>query len=61
MVSTRRFEREGFLTAEERAALDEVFEFDPRLFDLVLKRTVRGPGGERFPASVFEGGRGFAW
>ena len=54
MTSTRRLEREGLLTSSERQALDEVFRYDPRLFDLALKRTVRGPRGERFPASVFE-------
>ena len=53
LTSTRRLERAGLLTQAERVALDEVFEYDPRLFDLVLKRTLRGPHGERFPASVF--------
>jgi len=53
MISTRRFERAGLLKPEERKALDEVFLYDPRLFDLALKRTVRGRHGERFPASVF--------
>jgi predicted TIM-barrel fold metal-dependent hydrolase len=54
MVSTRRLEREGFLESGERKALDEIFRYDPRLFDLALKRTVRGPHGERFPPSVFQ-------
>jgi len=54
MISTRRFERAGMLTEEERKALDEVFRYDPRLFDLALKRTVKGRNGERFPASVFQ-------
>jgi len=54
MISTRRFEREGLLTSDERKALDEVFRYDPRLYDLALKRTVHGSRGERFPASVFE-------
>lgn len=53
MISTRRFERAGLLTSDERKALDEVFRYDPRLFDLALKRTVKGRNGERFPASVF--------
>jgi predicted TIM-barrel fold metal-dependent hydrolase len=53
LTSTGRLEREGLLTRAERAALDEVFEYDPRLFDLALKRTLRGPKGECFPASVF--------
>jgi len=53
LTSTRRLEKARLLTAEEREALDEVFRYDPRLFDLALKRTVKGPKGERFPASVF--------
>jgi hypothetical protein len=53
LTSTSRLVREGLLTNSERTALDEVFDYDPRLFDLALKRTVRGPKGERFPASVF--------
>ena len=53
MISTRRFERAGMLTSEERKALDEVFRYDPRLYDLALKRTVKGRNGERFPPSVF--------
>jgi mannonate dehydratase len=53
LTSTSRLVREGLLTKAERAALDEVFDYDPWLFDFVLKRTLRGPKGERFPASVF--------
>ncbi|HUR28953.1 MAG TPA: amidohydrolase [Planctomycetota bacterium] len=53
LTSTVKLERAGLLTTGERQALDEIFRYDPRLFDLVLKRTVRGRRGERFPASVF--------
>ncbi len=53
LTPMRRLEREGFLTREERRALDEVFEYDPRLFDLALKRTVHGRHGERFEPEVF--------
>lgn len=53
LVSTRKLVREGFLTAEEREALNEVYEHNPLLFDLVLKRTLRGTGGERFADEVF--------
>jgi len=54
LTSTRKLEREGFVTSAERGALDEIFRYDPWLFDLVLKRTLRGPQGERFPAEVFQ-------
>ena len=53
LIKTSRFERAGLLTSSEREALDEVFRYDPRLFDLALKRTLKGPNGERFPAAVF--------
>src|SRR5262249_46429150 len=43
LTSTRRLERAGLLTKAERKALEEVSDCDPRLFDLVLKRTVHGP------------------
>lgn len=55
IVSTRRLEDAGFLTREEREALDEIYDFNPWLFDLVLKRTLHHPStGDRFPARVFE-------
>jgi predicted TIM-barrel fold metal-dependent hydrolase len=54
LTSTRRLEQDGFLTKGERSALDEIFTFDPWLFDLVLKRTVRGSKGERFPPEAFQ-------
>jgi predicted TIM-barrel fold metal-dependent hydrolase len=53
LTSTRRLEQEGLLTSDECRALREVFTYDPWLFDLVLKRTLRGPHGERFPDAVF--------
>jgi mannonate dehydratase len=53
LVSTSRLEKQGFLTHAERAALDEVYDYNPLLFDLVLKRTLRGTKGERFADEVF--------
>jgi len=43
LTSTRKLEGAGLLTRDESRALEEVFEYDPWLFDLVLKRTLRGP------------------
>jgi predicted TIM-barrel fold metal-dependent hydrolase len=52
--STRKLEWQGFLSAKERAALNEIYDYNPLLFDLALKRTVHHPKtGERFPALVF--------
>ncbi|MHC4955714.1 MAG: amidohydrolase family protein [Planctomycetota bacterium] len=53
LISTRTLVKDGFLTEYERRLLNEIYDYNPLLFDFVLKRTVRGPGGERFPPSVF--------
>ncbi len=46
------------ITPAERRALNEIYDFDPIVFDYVLKRTirVRDPGGRehRFAPTVFE-------
>ncbi|MDP6837667.1 MAG: amidohydrolase family protein [Planctomycetota bacterium] len=57
---TSALSRAGFLSAAEREALNEIYNYNPLLFDLVLKRTVRSPGAgdgqvAGFPASVFLG------
>jgi len=53
VISTGLLVDEGFITEDEREALNELYDVNPLVFDFVLKRTLRGPGGERFPASVF--------
>ena len=54
LIRTGSLESAGFLSKEERKALNEIFECNPLLFDFVLKRTLHLPGGDgRFPASVF--------
>jgi predicted TIM-barrel fold metal-dependent hydrolase len=54
VIWTGKLAREGFLTTAERAGLNELYDYNPLLFDLVLKRTLRHPEtGARFPASVF--------
>lgn len=48
----------GYLTKRERELLNEVYDVNPLLFDLVLKRTVKHPtSGARFGPSVFLGKR----
>jgi predicted TIM-barrel fold metal-dependent hydrolase len=54
LVRTSTLVSEGFLTEAERTLLNEIFDFNPLLFDFVLKRTIHGPNGERFPAALFE-------
>jgi len=63
MISTRVLVHDGLLDAEERAPLNELFEANPLLFDLVLKRRLRvleGGRAYRFLPIVFESARVFA-
>jgi uncharacterized protein len=44
----------GWITEEQAEALAEIYDYNPLLFDFVLKRTLRAPGsGARFPEDVF--------
>lgn len=42
-ISTKALQVLGYLTSEERKGLNELFRWNPLLFDFVLKRTVRHP------------------
>ena len=54
LIWTRSFVRNGFITAEERRALNEIYDYNPLLFDFVLKRTMRHPEtGQKLGPSVF--------
>ena len=42
------------MTAREREWLNEIYAYNPLLFDYAVKRTVRHPeSGSRFPPDVF--------
>ena len=54
LIRTRPLVKAGYINAAERDSLNEIYEYNPLLFDFVLKRTIRLPGTERrLPASVF--------
>jgi len=54
LIRTRSLARDGFITAAERAALNEIYDYNPLLFDFVLKRTIRHPETkQKLAASVF--------
>jgi predicted TIM-barrel fold metal-dependent hydrolase len=54
LIWTRSMARAGFITAEERESLNEIYDYNPLLFDFVLKRTLRHPETkQKFAASVF--------
>ncbi|HJW32543.1 MAG TPA: amidohydrolase family protein [Holophagaceae bacterium] len=56
VIWTRRFAQQGFITKEERKALNEIWKTNPLLFDFVLKRTLRHPKtGAKLPAACFQG------
>ncbi|MFO1009631.1 MAG: amidohydrolase family protein [Planctomycetota bacterium] len=54
--SAQRFVAAGMLTEDEARALEELYDYDPLVFDFALKRTLHHPKtGARFAASIFEG------
>lgn len=54
LILTRQLVRLGYITEEERSLLNEIYIYNPLLFDFVVKRTLRHPAtGKQFPASVF--------
>jgi predicted TIM-barrel fold metal-dependent hydrolase len=54
LIRTRPLVKGGYLDADEREPLKEIYDYNPLLFDFVLKRTIKLPGTEkRLPASVF--------
>ena len=56
LIHTRSMARAGFITDEERVQLNEIYDYNPLLFDFVLKRTMRHPETrQKLAASVFTG------
>lgn len=54
LIRTRTLVKNGYITAVERQFLNEVYDYNPLLFDFVLKRTIKLPGTQkRLPASIF--------
>jgi hypothetical protein len=54
LIRTRPLVKQGYIDAEEADSLKEIYDFNPLLFDFVLKRTLNLPGtANGFPAAVF--------
>ena len=54
LIRTGQMARDGFITEEERGYLNEIYDYNPLLFDLVLKRTMRHPQTrQKLAPSVF--------
>ena len=54
LLRTSTLAKHGYITSDERAGLNEVYDYNPLLFDFVLKRALKLPGtNRRLPASIF--------
>jgi predicted TIM-barrel fold metal-dependent hydrolase len=54
LIRTGALVKAGYITAEERSCLNEIYDYNPLLFDFVLKRSLKLPGtAKRLPATVF--------
>jgi len=54
LIRTRPLAKLGFISKSEGESLKEIYDYNPLLFDFVLKRTMRLPGSAKtLPASVF--------
>lgn len=53
-ISTKALWMAGYLSWEEQKCLTEIYQYNPLLFDIVLKRTIHHPRtGKQFPPSLF--------
>jgi len=54
VIRTKILAKQGYITTSERNLLNEIYDYNPLLFDFVLKRTIKLPGtSKRFPAPMF--------
>src|SRR5829696_3764601 len=54
LIRTRPLVKQGYLTGSEGKCLKEIYDYNPLLFDFVLKRSLKHPQtGKRLPAAVF--------
>jgi len=54
LIRTRPLVKQGYINNSEAESLKEIYDYNPLLFDFVLKRTLKLPGTSRaFPASIF--------
>jgi predicted TIM-barrel fold metal-dependent hydrolase len=54
LIRTRPLVKQGYINSSEAGSLKEIYDFNPLLFDFVLKRTLKLPGTSRsFPAAIF--------
>ena len=62
LIRTGALVKQGYLSSDERASLNEIYDYNPLLFDFVLKRTIKLPGTEKhLPPSVFMQNATLGW
>lgn len=54
LTRMRQFTSHGLIQPHHVPCLNELYHFNPLLYDLALKRVVRGPKGGRFEAAIFK-------
>jgi len=59
IIRTSKLVEKGFITLEERKYLNEIYNYNPLLFDFVVKRTIKHPETkEKLPAEMFHYNKG---
>lgn len=54
LIRTSDLDKNGFITSQERKYLNEIYDYNPLLFEFVLKRTIKLPGAEqKLSPSIF--------
>jgi predicted TIM-barrel fold metal-dependent hydrolase len=54
LIRTGTLLKKGYITAVERQSLNEIYDYNPLLFDFVLKRTIKSPATQKsLPGSIF--------
>lgn len=54
LIQTKYLVRHGFITPKERKILNEIYKYNPLIFDYAVKRTVKDPEtGEIFSKKIF--------
>ena len=54
LIRTGTLVKKGYITAAERQSLNEIYDYNPLLFDFVLKRTIKLPATRKLlPGSIF--------
>jgi hypothetical protein len=54
LIRTSALVKQGYISGDDRLCLNEIYDYNPLLFDFALKRTIKLPGSpKRLPAAVF--------